>query len=585
MSGQPYRYANDPEKFRDEYMTNLNLQADIDRMNLDANRTYLTTGQLPPVSQIKDNRTAAEVLEDNLKLRADISKTFQTIGDGMFINQVIDGIIASPYNINGSLFQFVAQRAPEIVRNLEKLYKYKIKGDADDVRNLVSIMEKMYGDAKQLTSVKNFFNRPAETGIINLTSRDLEQIKTVLTEVQKKLLLKKFKTQRQFPVPSTPAIVQQKINRINRLISDFKYYFDDNYDKLFAEMFVSANYPQMRELIGVPGLIDEYSKYYTRYHELIEEFPKADLLNLITRKLNSSLANEDITLTLEILDELEGLLNVGSYIKQFTEDLKVFYSQLDAQAQASLNAVAGVAGAAAVAIGQAPAPAPAPAPLPVGAAVPLPVPGMPLQPAGQGIKRNPLLAETARVKGKGVLVETQTPHKRGVYRESVERNFDPNMGITPSPRFVKFGKYLINNHKLNNESVLAIKRPSGAGIAEFPSQRISSNLCCVIKKMVGGGVPSFDELNKLSDAEKVYLQKMAQKANFIDKFSIPTPDKNKAEQDIHKFEVMKGQILSGNDSKELIKEFKLHILKMSRAGTLPKKEVSEIMEELIELGY
>ena len=48
---------------------------------------------------------------------------------------------------------------------------------------------------------------------------------------------------------------------------------------------------------------------------------------------------------------------------------------------------------------------------------------------------------------------------------------------------------------------------------------------------------------------------------------------------------MRGEIMSGNDNKELIKKFKLLIIKLSRRGSLPKKEVSDILSELIELGY
>ena len=43
--------------------------------------------------------------------------------------------------------------------------------------------------------------------------------------------------------------------------------------------------------------------------------------------------------------------------------------------------------------------------------------------------------------------------------------------------------------------------------------------------------------------------------------------------------------MSGNDSTELIKRFKLHIMKLSRNGTLPKHEVNEILSDLVNLGY
>jgi hypothetical protein len=48
---------------------------------------------------------------------------------------------------------------------------------------------------------------------------------------------------------------------------------------------------------------------------------------------------------------------------------------------------------------------------------------------------------------------------------------------------------------------------------------------------------------------------------------------------------MKGEILSGNDSKELVKKFKLMILKLSRNGMLPKNESNELLETLVNLGY
>jgi hypothetical protein len=57
------------------------------------------------------------------------------------------------------------------------------------------------------------------------------------------------------------------------------------------------------------------------------------------------------------------------------------------------------------------------------------------------------------------------------------------------------------------------------------------------------------------------------------------------EKDIHNFEVMKGEIMAGNDSIDMIKKFKLLILKLSKNGSLPKNDVHEILQELIVLGY
>jgi hypothetical protein len=97
------------------------------------------------------------------------------------------------------------------------------------------------------------------------------------------------------------------------------------------------------------------------------------------------------------------------------------------------------------------------------------------------------------------------------------------------------------------------------------------------------GLQKYSEI--LANEEKEYLHKVANKAGIMDKISIPTPSKDKLEQDIHQFEVMKGELLAGNDSPELIKKFKLILLRLSKNGTIPKREASELMEELLQLGF
>jgi hypothetical protein len=164
-------------------------------------------------------------------------------------------------------------------------------------------------------------------------------------------------------------------------------------------------------------------------------------------------------------------------------------------------------------------------------------------------------------------------------------NYDCNSGVCPTPKFIKFGKYILNSHKLNKENIFTLRQPSGGNLIDLPSQRITDNLHTVFKSIIGGGLPHFDDLNKLNDNEKMYLHKVCSKSNIIDKLNIPTPNKNEEEKDIHQFEVMKGEIMAGNDSKELIKKFKLLLIKLSKNKTLPKKEVYDILEDLNNIGY
>jgi hypothetical protein len=190
---------------------------------------------------------------------------------------------------------------------------------------------------------------------------------------------------------------------------------------------------------------------------------------------------------------------------------------------------------------------------------------------GTGVKRG---RGRPRVQGSGIA----TPKKFLVDK------VDHTTGIKPDKKYIPFGKYYIHRHKLN-DNILSFRHPSGVSVIGQPAHRVSDKLGNVMRDIVGGKVPSFNDLSGLTEDEKSYLYKVSKRAEIADKLSIPTPSKDAIEKDIHDFEVMKGEIMAGNDSVPLIKKFKLLLLRLSKNGTLPKADVQEIMEELLTLGY
>ena len=190
---------------------------------------------------------------------------------------------------------------------------------------------------------------------------------------------------------------------------------------------------------------------------------------------------------------------------------------------------------------------------------------------GTGVKRG---RGRPRVQGSGIA----TPKKFLVDK------VDHSAGIKPDKKYIPFGKYYIHRHKLN-DNILSFRHPSGVSVIGQPAHRVSDKLGNVVRDIVGGKVPSFNDLSGLTEDEKSYLYKVSKRAEIADKLSIPTPSKDAIEKDIHDFEVMKGEIMAGNDSVPLIKKFKLLLLRLSKSGTLPKADVQEIMEELLTLGY
>ena len=106
----------------------------------------------------------------------------------------------------------------------------------------------------------------------------------------------------------------------------------------------------------------------------------------------------------------------------------------------------------------------------------------------------------------------------------------------------------------------------------------------VIRKIVNGDRPSFNDLKSLKEEDKVVLDEIVKKCQINGgELDLPEPSDNR--EDLNQFEIMKGQLINGNDSKELVKKFKLLIMKLGHLGRLPKGQVKDLLYELAQIGY
>ena len=177
---------------------------------------------------------------------------------------------------------------------------------------------------------------------------------------------------------------------------------------------------------------------------------------------------------------------------------------------------------------------------------------------------------------------------RGLHRPkskvSVD-NIDFTKSIEPIKSYIPFGRYVLNRHKLN-DNILMIKRMKGGAINSIPTTHISSGLSKALKHFVDTQLPpNYDMISDLSKEDKELLHRVAKQAHLLDKMNIPTPNLTEEEQENHRFDILKGEINAGNDSKDVIKEFKLLLLKFIHKNKLPRRQAQEILVDLIALGY
>lgn len=736
MSGQPYRYSTDQAKYRAEYMKNLQERIDLDDMVLQAVKGYVSNGTLPAISQMTDTRTTAEKLLDIQKLKQDLIKDLAPIMDPQIADRFIQGLTQSPLNSDNRLVVFFSQRAPEIVTNLQKLYKYGIKGDMNDITVFVDFVNNMYLEKnKAVGSIKSFIDRSGTSGLSMTSKDDLLNLKVSYSNFMADLLRK---------VRPTGAE--------GNMIDDI----GDRLDMLLQYMPSTIQMARVYELIkdptdgGVRPDVD-YFRFYGPLDNMIDfmntSLPNKNILDQLnrdfqnlTRPINKASEEEYIeregtmtrkgyrkaevkrtvkieTATMDLLTRLAGILPTTELLQSiFTPEIMDFLrkevviqdiapsgetdkyivkpyrfgekerKQLPDTIQEEGDEEMGKRTFTKTQPGEDPELMLHRPGQSYGSTTPQKVINIPIiagtkplpqqqqqtsqepenfpeiddilktlralmiggndlkkymemKPGGdlsinqiedrtvRGIealkinidrlleqvknvsKQDLLLGEWNRVKDDELIraqldavkelmkvagymgtvegfgfKKKRRGRPRGTgFKQNIESHIDTQKGIQPDFRFSKFGKYLIRNDHLMDNTV-SIRTGKGLNITGLPSTKTNPRVVNIIKKIIGGALPSFDEMSKLTEDEKAYLHKISKKSNILEKVNIPTPSKDKEEKEFNEFEILRGEIMAGNDNKDMVRKFKGFLIRFSKTGQLPKQQVNEILQDMLDMN-
>jgi hypothetical protein len=619
MSGQPLIHPTDASKFREQYLATLSQQIKVDDKNLQANKIHKKTGQTP--SLVLDLRTGQEKLADIYRLKMELRSGLKDIMEGAnaerFVNETDDPTI-----------QFVAQRLPEIISILKPKYKYGVpyvsfttfirqymnavmeSGDyiagfqQNTGKQLLMGVRQILGqmlNQDSLDEVKRFISGRVGAGneqLIGLIRRDLADLEMVIpskqeleymmtatnaiqtSDIQKQLsdALEELPTRQQIELLMAQIFKNQQMGDMRRQAE----LLDKLHQLLAVPEETREQMALIRQEIGqtkgeILGKIDRQTGTLTadNARRRAEEARLRQDSERLTAEQKMRLESRYRSLTgLQMREEKEEYIDEmleSSLIKG--EQGKVAFLKMWGNANSARQlSDAGIKAVideinkriSILTSGKIRLPQPPPPPPPTQAQAqdnPIPArrgrpPRNPLEPAGRGIR------------GRGI--SHLTDYSQGV--------------MTTPPRYVPFGRFHINTHKLG-EDIINMRRPTGCNVYGFPVRRVSADLGSVLRTIVGGGQPEYRQLEKLSDEEKVYLSNLVKKAQIGDRLSVPTPNKDDDEKDVHQYEVMKGEILSGNDNVDMVKKFKILIMKMMRKELLPKSQAKEILLDLATLGY
>jgi hypothetical protein len=596
MSGQPYNTPLDVAKARRAYLANLNLRAELDDKNLQANKVYTKTGQLP-VEQT-DTRTLSEKLADIERQKIDMRSKLLEITDGQEAGKIVEAL--SPDQIT-----FLAQNFQPIKDQIKRNYALGVPAEAF-TDYLIRYIEKF-----NLT-------RGVELGIQQSSARELlANQRTIMDNMASKSDVNDIDDAiRALGLQNSNLgrAIQVNLDQIQELL--------EYLPETFVELGKADNAIQKAQMIEI-------------INRIVENLPTKVELGTALSQLERARTARDTRSVILVLQRLQELTDSGT---DLAEEIAVLRKIVDDNRPIE-NASVAVAPAFVVE-GDFPMP-----PTQIGRQIAREyktiddIKGIASslstkskliayydsmfkyikQDVGgvsSGVFANSIIGkyanQSANLADLRRLVEILNSrlrtimyggaipddalleqYGRGMKGKGVARarpsqvfhtDIDYDKGIKASPKFVPLGRYLINKRQLDKD-IVAIKRPAGSTISTLPSQRVSRNFGNVMRKIAGGSLPTYEELSNLTDDERVYLHKVSKETQIEDKLSIPTPRKGDDEADINQFEILKGQILSGNDNIELVKKFKTILLKLSRKDLIPKAQVKDLLLDLATLGH
>lgn len=602
MSGQPLRKIGDAEVFRKQYIANLQLMSKIDDVNLQANKTYKRTGQIP---ELTDYRTLSEKLADIERIKIDVRNKLLTITDGINAQQIIT-------NINDNAILFLSNQFEPISQFMKKNYSLGVLADIfiDYLERYMQKFEANQGIENNLQQQMNelIFNSQAilsqmpsagEIRNLNLAiirgnlfnKRKQEQINELFRFVMVqnddiKYLIKETKTidnaiqKNQLEELLSDAFqnipkkddIREFMEGLSRPIDlenrDKLTELSDNISSLFETAQMNAG-----DIVVIRQLLEEYKSEKVGGGEVegeVELEPiEAVAVGEKSPKGMKVLEGRKITKK-EISDSIKSQLH--PYLTQLKKDIKAYYTnipKLDPQHNEiklmlnqltdDIKAVSSDSSSTANKV---------------------------------DVDNLKAILKDANTQQLMILVYPEVEGKGmcggSIYRQQKrydvidKDDIDFSKGIKASPKYVPFGSHIIHKNQLDKD-IVSIRRIAGSSVGNLPSSRVSKKLGGMLRKIIGGGIPSFDELNSLDDDEKAFLHKVAKETRIDDKISIPTPKKDEEEKLINEFEILKGQIMAGNDNVELLRKFRICLVKMGNKGLIPKTQMKELLIDIATL--
>lgn len=538
-SGLPVNTFSQAKEYRKQYMASLALEAQNDAFNLMANQVYKQTGQ---PSRPPDTRTTTEKIADTEQLKVEVLNKFMEITDGQMASEAANALTADE-------LVFTAQMMPTIIAEIKPKFARGIPSQA-----LLSYIRALRRKELATNGVSFTAQEATAQSILNALQAGraigaplppfappVGAPEPPLT-ISQPLRLEPSRLQRaqeRIRRPDLSEAILQRTQEMGILPEEVEMRSQRAMEEERGMLFQRPG-PQKQTFNSLPEFYSlSWEKVRKWYDDWAQELP--EVASLVPVELIMSRGPDAGRLK----TSLPGSLTKTQAKQQMTDAAERYLLFSSRMKEAATPATATSAEAMSV--------------------------------SGLGMRPRALAPASRFPTGRSIL-------GYGLKR-SGKVSIDMSQGIkNTAPTYVPFGKFIINPSKLSR-GIFEVRTLNGGKMGKYPDKELSPSLTKIMRRMLDDRMPDEYDFNEMDLEDQNFLFNLSKDAKINDRLNIPTPKLSKEGEEMNRFEILKGQIVAGNDNKELVKEFKQMLLKFSNDGRIKKNEAREILMDLTALGY
>jgi hypothetical protein len=168
---------------------------------------------------------------------------------------------------------------------------------------------------------------------------------------------------------------------------------------------------------------------------------------------------------------------------------------------------------------------------------------------------------------------------RGIFKDEI---VGTGYGMNNDNTYITIGKYLVHRNNLLGGK-LQVRSPNKNQVYGFKSQNITNNIKDILLKLNKKEPISFKDVDKLNEQEKNQLYTIGKKLHVSELFDIPSTLKSNEDKLKDEFILLRGSLMAGNNNPDLLRKFKIVLLKMKNNKLISLQEYNEVLNILLEI--